>query len=187
MQTTTPRIWVITGLMAAGKSTVAQALAERLPRSVHLRGDVFRRMIVNGREEMSPDPSAEALSQLALRYRLACEAAAAYAGAGFAVVYQDVILGHYLAEVVGSLSAHDPAVVVLDPALDVVARRDREREKTAYGLGWTPRSLAVALSETPRLGLWLDTSRLSVSDTVDRILADVDLARIRRSGPSQLG
>jgi adenylylsulfate kinase-like enzyme len=30
---------LITGIQAAGKSTVAQALAERLPRSVHVRGD----------------------------------------------------------------------------------------------------------------------------------------------------
>ena len=46
-------IILITGNMAAGKSTVAQALAERLPMSVHLRGDRFRRMIVNGQAEMS--------------------------------------------------------------------------------------------------------------------------------------
>ena len=47
-----PHIIMITGIMAAGKSTVAQQLAERLPKSVHLRGDVFRRMIVSGRAEM---------------------------------------------------------------------------------------------------------------------------------------
>jgi adenylate kinase family enzyme len=45
-------IIVITGIQAAGKSTIAQALAERLPDSVHVRGDLFRRMIVNGRVEM---------------------------------------------------------------------------------------------------------------------------------------
>ncbi|MDQ0761187.1 putative kinase [Streptomyces canus] len=42
---------LVTGVMAAGKSTVAQALAERLPRAAHVRGDVFRRMIVSGRAE----------------------------------------------------------------------------------------------------------------------------------------
>lgn len=57
-------IVLITGAMASGKSTVAQALAERLPRSVHLRGDVFRRMIVNGRAEMTFELSAEARRQL---------------------------------------------------------------------------------------------------------------------------
>ena len=40
-----PSIILITGIMAAGKSTIAQALAEALPKSVHLRGDVFRRII----------------------------------------------------------------------------------------------------------------------------------------------
>lgn len=40
---------LVTGVMASGKSTVAQLLAERLPGSVHLRGDGFRQMIVSGR------------------------------------------------------------------------------------------------------------------------------------------
>ncbi|MFF4500265.1 hypothetical protein [Streptomyces sp. NPDC001401] len=34
---------LITGVMAAGESTAAQALAEELPRAAHVRGDVFRR------------------------------------------------------------------------------------------------------------------------------------------------
>ena len=42
------RVILITGVMAAGKSTVAQALAARLPMSVHLRGDRFSSSIVNG-------------------------------------------------------------------------------------------------------------------------------------------
>ncbi|MEV0455328.1 hypothetical protein [Catellatospora methionotrophica] len=63
---------VVTGIQAAGKSTVAQGLAERLERSVHVRGELFRRMVVNGRVEMGPaDPPAEALRQLRLRYALA--------------------------------------------------------------------------------------------------------------------
>jgi predicted kinase len=62
--TDAPQLILITGLMAAGKSTVAQRLAERLPKSVHLRGDVFRRMIVNGQAEMGGggSPTQAALS-----------------------------------------------------------------------------------------------------------------------------
>ena len=68
---------LITGIQAAGKASVAQAVAERLDRSVHLRGDAFRRMIVNGRASMGPaDPPDEAVRQLRLRYRLAAQAAA---------------------------------------------------------------------------------------------------------------
>ncbi|MGP3912869.1 AAA family ATPase [Nonomuraea sp. 10N515B] len=61
---------LITGIQAAGKSTIAQWLAQRLPRSVHVRGDLFRRMVINGRADMTPDPSEEAVRQLRLRHRL---------------------------------------------------------------------------------------------------------------------
>lgn len=174
-----PRIWVITGLMAAGKSTVAQALAERFDRSVHLRGDLFRKMIVNGRAEMSPAPSAEAMAQLSLRYRMACDAATAYATAGFTVIYQDVILGDALAQVASDLAPYDLGIVVLTPDYSVIAQRDRERRKTAYGSGWTPEALGNALKDTPRLGLWLETSNDSVPETVDRILAAAATARVK--------
>ncbi|WP_458105709.1 zeta toxin family protein [Bacillus sp. PK3-136] len=45
-------VYLITGVMAAGKSTVAQLLSERLDKGVHVRGDVFRKMIVNGEMQM---------------------------------------------------------------------------------------------------------------------------------------
>ncbi|WP_245679692.1 AAA family ATPase [Actinomadura hibisca] len=90
-------VYLVTGVQAAGKSTVAQALAERLPRSAHVRGDAFRRFVVNGRAEMGPEPSAEAVAQLRLRYRLAARTADAYAAEGFTAVVQDVVLGPELA------------------------------------------------------------------------------------------
>jgi predicted kinase len=37
---TSEAVFVITGAMASGKSTVAQLLAERFDRAVHVRGDV---------------------------------------------------------------------------------------------------------------------------------------------------
>ena len=49
-----PQVIVVTGVMAAGKSTVSQLLAERFTRAVHLRGDEFRRVVVRGRADMSP-------------------------------------------------------------------------------------------------------------------------------------
>ena len=39
---------LVTGIQVSGKSTIARLLAEWLPHSVHVRGDLFRRMIVNG-------------------------------------------------------------------------------------------------------------------------------------------
>lgn len=172
-----PQIVIVTGGMAAGKSTVAQALAERLPKSVHLRGDIFRKMVVGGREEMSPDASPEALRQLELRYDLACHVASEYAAAGFHVVYQDVILGEYLTRVVRRLKSHGPGVVVLDPSPATLARRDAGRAKTGYG-AWTAEAMRDLLhAETPRIGFWIDSSGQAVGETVDAILANPESLR----------
>ncbi|HLV36532.1 MAG TPA: AAA family ATPase [Spirillospora sp.] len=175
-----PSVVLITGIMASGKSTVAQALAERLPKSVHLRGDVFRRMIVNGRADMSPDLGDEAVSQLKLRYELAALTADHYCAAGFTVVYQDVIIGAALQEVANRLKNLRPLyVVVLTPSPEVVAQREAGRDKVGYS-SWTPKMLDDGLRhETPRIGLWLDTSDLTVSETVDTILARLEDAAIR--------
>jgi chloramphenicol 3-O-phosphotransferase len=162
---------LITGVMAAGKSTVAQALAERLPRSVHVRGDAFRRMVVNGRVDMAPgEEEEEARRQLHLRYRLAAHTAEEYFKAGFTAVVQDIILGADLPEVVGMIHCRPLLVVVLAPRPGAIAAREQGRAKTGYG-EWTVEQLDAGLREdTPRLGLWLDTSDQSPAETVDEIL-----------------
>ena len=160
--------------MAAGKSTVAQALAERLTHAVHVRGDSFRRMIVSGREEMTPSPTAEAVAQLQLRYELGTMVAARYHDAGFDVVYQDIIFGDDLRKVIQRLGVRIVHVIVLSPAPAIVAVRDAARGKTGYGDGWTPELLDRQLREsTQGIGLWLDTSDLTVDETVDRILEPI--------------
>jgi len=166
-----PRIILITGTMAAGKSTVAQALAERLPKSVHLRGDLFRRMIVNGQAEMSFELADEARQQLALRYQLATGAAKSYFQAGFTVVYQDINIGSALAETVATMQDFPISVFVLCPRAEVVAARDSRRRKTGYPNDDVVRAFdRVLRAETPRIGDWLDTSELTVAETVDAIL-----------------
>ena len=175
------QIILITGIMASGKSTVAQRLAERLPKSVHLHGDYFRTMIVNGRADMSPPPSEEAMRQLWLRYGFAIDTADAYASAGFDVVVQDVILGADFRQFVERLGSKGKPlyVVVLAPRAEVVAQREAERGKKGYH-EWTPDDLDQALrTDTARIGLWLDSSDLSVDETVDQILAQLDAAAVR--------
>ncbi|MFT3851835.1 MAG: AAA family ATPase [Ilumatobacteraceae bacterium] len=166
-----PPIYLVTGIMAAGKSTVAQALAERLPRSVHLRGDSFRKFIVNGRAEMTLELSTEARAQLDLRHELAASTACRYAEAGFAVVLQDVILGADLAAMVRRITARPLHVVVLAPAAAAVEAREAARAKSGYG-SMTPAQFDAAFrAETPAIGLWLDTTTLTVAETVDQILS----------------
>ena len=169
---------LVTGIQAAGKSTIAQALAERLDPSVHVRGDLFRRMVVRGRVEMAAvHPPAEAVRQLRLRYQLAAATADGYADAGFTAVLQDIIIGSYLTEVVASLRTRPLYVVVLAPRADVVQRREdfrhAERGKTAYQPGDQSVAELDALfrAQTARIGMWLDTSDQTVEQTVDEVLA----------------
>ncbi len=175
-----PAVYVITGVMASGKSTVAESLARRFARAVHLRGDVFRKMIVSGRDPIAAALGEEAVRQLRLRHRLAATSADAYWREAFTVVLQDVVLGELLGELVDDLDATPCYVVVLTPRPDVVAARERGRDKRGYVDGWAPKELCAALeATTPRIGLWLDSSDLSVDATVDAILDRREDARVR--------
>jgi len=76
--------------IASEKSSVAAALAQRLPLAAHVRGDAFRRMVVAGRAETTPPLSAAGQAQLQVRHRLAALVADGYAEAGIAAVVQDL-------------------------------------------------------------------------------------------------
>ena len=157
--------------MAAGKSTVARLLASRFERGVHVEGDVFRRFVVKGRAEMTPEPSPEGLEQLRLRYRLAAAAADVYFDAGFVVALEDVVVGPLLGEYQQIVRSRPCHVVVLVPSMDAVAAREAAREDKGYIGGWTvEQHYAEFVETTPRVGLWLDSSDQTPEETVDEIL-----------------
>jgi cytidylate kinase len=178
----TPAVILITGVMASGKSTVAALLAEQLPRAAHIRGDAYRRMIVSGRAEMTPDAdadlSSEARAQLDLRHRLAALTADEYAAHGFTAVVQDIVLGPDLTAWVNRIRTRPLYVVVLAPSPEMVAARDSQRSKTGYG-SWTVESFDRHLrDDTPRIGLWLDTSAQTPEQTVAAILDNLPKAAV---------
>ncbi len=172
-------VLVITGVMASGKSTVAQLLAERLPRAVHVRGDVFRRMLVSGRRDLLPQDDEEAVTQLRLRYRVSAHTADLYAAAGWTAVVQDVVLGEHLEPYLEAITTRPLYLVVLAPSREAVAAREAARAKSGYG-SWTVGDLDHVLRDrTPRLGLWLDSSDQSPAETVDAVLERLDEALVK--------
>jgi chloramphenicol 3-O-phosphotransferase len=164
---------LVTGISAAGKTTVSELLARRFDRAVHVRGDVFRRMVVAGRADMTADPSPEALRQLRLRYALGAATSDAYFGEGFSVVVQDIVLGPMVQDYVAMIESRPLCVVTLAQRLDAVAVREASRDKVAYRPGFESiAALDEALRrDTPRIGLWLDTSEQTPDETVDEVVA----------------
>lgn len=171
-------IYLITGIMASGKSTIAQLLASKMEKGVHLRGDVFRRMIVSGRAEMSQQPTKEAINQLHLRYYLAAEAAKTYYDNGFTVILQDNYYGEELSRVMDMLGDRLLRVIVLCPDVDTIKKREAFRGKLGY-IGFSPEDLyEVFMRDTPKIGLWLDTSKQTPEETVDDILHSFEASKI---------
>jgi hypothetical protein len=164
--------------MAAGKSTLARLLASRFERGVHLEGDFFRRSVVSGRQEMTPDPLPKAIEQLRLRYRLAAAAADGYFAAGFTVALEDVVAGPLLGEYRTMIRSRPCHVVVLLPSVETVAAREAGREEKGYAGAWTIEGHRCDfVRETPRVGLWLDTTEQSPEQTVNEILARTTFQR----------
>lgn len=71
-------LFVISGLSAVGKSTVARLLAGRFERGVCVAGDAIHSMVVSGRLDMRPGAGEGQLRQLVLRYAGALAVAHVY-------------------------------------------------------------------------------------------------------------
>ena len=177
-------VWLVTGAQASGKSTVADLLAQRFERGVHVRGGQFYRWAVRGWTHVGDRDETEARRLLDLRYRLSALVAGEYAAAGFTTVVQDNIYGADVERWLDAVEAEERHLVVLRPSVAAVEERDAARQrsigKVAYRNGFTPAINDQHVAASRRdLGLWIDTSTQSPHETVDELLARADESRVR--------
>jgi hypothetical protein len=125
-------VWLVVGVQAAGKSTVADLLARQFERGIHVRGGQFYRWAVSGWTHPWDEDQDEARRLLDLRYRLSALVATEYCQAGFATVVQDNIFGDDVRTWLQAVTVRPRQLVVLRPSVAVVLERDHARQR---GLG----------------------------------------------------
>ncbi len=134
-------VWLVVGIQASGKTTVADLLARQFDRGIHVRGGQFYRWAVRGWTHPWDDDQVEARRLLDLRYRLSATVATEYCRAGFTAVVQDNIFGEDVRTWLRSVPVRPRHLVVLRPSVAVVLERDgvRQRDdgKVAYRSGET--------------------------------------------------
>ena len=171
-----PPVVVITGQLAAGKSTVAGAVLDRFPLGYLVDVDAVREQVTSGLA--GPLTWTDETTR---QFRLALDAAAAlaavYQPAGFAVAVEGAVDP---AEVDAALDAVGLLAhrvgVVLHPRLEVALERNRTRSTKAFDttvLEAVMADIDADLAARPPPPGWtvLDTSDEDAATTTERVLA----------------
>jgi adenylate kinase family enzyme len=170
-----PEVLILTGPPGAGKSTVAEALAERYDRVAHVPVDAIHDFITPTGHVRPWGAPAAWKRQRALLTRQACALAANFLDERFAVIIDDVVTEKaHLDAYIEGLKPTGAAVhfVRLLPALDVCLARNRSRRQNER---LVPKRIETVYADFVTNGdiggATIDSSDLSPYETADRLQA----------------
>ncbi|HEX7196534.1 MAG TPA: AAA family ATPase, partial [Candidatus Limnocylindria bacterium] len=125
-------IFVITGQLAAGKSTLARAVLGRYPFGYHIDVDGIREMVTSGLA--SPlEWTDETTRQFGLAITASAALANVYANAGFTVAIEGGVDPAAMDDALTEAGLLDRRVgIVLRPRLDTALHRNRERQNKSF-------------------------------------------------------
>ena len=167
-------VYIISGMSGSALTNTASLLASRFEKAVHLRGDIFKRMIVSGREDMTAQPSEEALRQMFVRLHLAADAAVTYYKNGFHVILQEEYTETELTRLQGLLKGVPVKTVVL--CAGEALKRERElffRKITCLEMPDEKLYGKIAMPADEKT-FFLDVTTFSPESAVDYILGHFD-------------
>jgi predicted kinase len=165
---------IVTGMPGAGKSTVTDLAAQRLPRAAQVKGDDVNQMIRTGAVWFMGEPQGEALRQLELCKRNMCALANNFVDYGFTVFMDTVVQDRAMLDLLLALMAPRPTrVVILAPGAEVCRQRNASRRPEeqfafdGYGL------LDADMRGLGDLAWWFDTAALTPEATAEQLVRDV--------------
>ncbi|MGK5543764.1 AAA family ATPase [Streptomyces sp. URMC 127] len=163
--------YLVIGIPGSGKSSVSAGLARRFAFGAHIEGDHLQELIVAGGRLPSPEQDREADRQLLLRARNAAVLARSFHAAGVVPVIDDVVVRRaHLDFYLEHLKDLPLRLIVLAPSPQAVARRLAGRDKVLAD-DWSFLDTALR-TELGGRGTWLDTSAMTVEQTIDAVLAE---------------
>ncbi|HLL68352.1 MAG TPA: AAA family ATPase [Micromonosporaceae bacterium] len=172
---------IVSGMPAAGKSTVTGLAARLLPRAARIKADDLNEMILSGRVGYLGQPAEEALRQAELCNRNLCSMAGNFVDFGFTVLVDQLVENRSELNFLVDLLAPRPVgLVTLAPGPDVCRQRNSTREPDEQ-FDFTDYD---ALHDDMRrefdgVGWWFDTSALTPEETAARLVREAPYRAIR--------